>query len=112
MKSLEIVNLRVERLNNKPEMELVKNDEMVMISNNDMGYAGILTLTQLETIKQDLEVLEILRKKLVDVDFLKNGLRAFSPEKVLDYYNNTCLSSRELTRREYLKVKQWLEENE
>lgn len=102
MKSLEIVNLRVKRLNNKPEMELVKNDEMVMISNNDMGYAGILTLTQLETIKQDLEVLEILRRNLY-LWYTRYWNEEIEIHTKLTTYTNP---------KEFQKVKQWLEENE
>lgn len=85
MKSLEIVNLRVERLNNKPEMELVKNDEMVMISNNDMGYAGILTLTQLETIKQDLERLQ-KQDEYIKSGELSDGYHTFN-----DLYYQRCM---------------------
>lgn len=66
-----------------------------------------------EKIKQDLEVLEIIKNKRVDVDIL---IRVLSKEKTnkdaLWWYNFFVEKDMKLTMEELLKLKQWLEENE
>lgn len=62
-----------------------------------------------EQIKQDLEVLEIIRNKLVDFTALGELLLGFSLEVALSMYNYNHF---EITMEELLKLKQWLEENE
>ena len=87
MKSLEIVNISLEELLNK-KTEICEYD--------------------LLKIKQDLEVLEILRKHLVLF------YNCFGKEK-LDYYEIRCIRLDDYNKanEEYFnKVKQWLEENE
>lgn len=89
MKSLEIVNICLEELlNNKTEIceyDLLK-------------------------IKQDLEVLEIIRNKEIDIGFLKSILHDYSNEEALEIYND--YGYHKLTMEELLKLKQWLEEND
>lgn len=79
MKSLEIVNLYLE------ELELHECKEMWLYR------------TSMQQIKQDLEVLEILRKHLRFMGEHKTSLKLV---------NNGCVSN------DLVKVKQWLEENE
>ena len=98
MKSLEIVNKLI-----------IQSKRGMLIDNNE---------EELETIKQDLEVLEILKKKNVDVKVLKLYLRGireriYTIENVLwDYNRVMVLEEEKLTLEELLKLKQWLEENE
>ena len=98
MKSLEIVNKLI-----------IQSKRGMLIDNNE---------EELETIKQDLEVLEILKKKNVDVKVLKLYLRGireriYTIENVLwDYNRVMVLEEEKLTIEELLKLKQWLEENE
>ena len=61
-------------------------------------------------IKQDLEVLEILKNKKVDIGFVKSILESCSIEEALEVIND-C-GYRKLTMEELLKIKQWLEVNE
>ena len=62
---------------------------------------------------EDLEVLEIIRKKKVDFVHLNNYLFLYdNNEEVLEKYNKYCFYHNELTIEELLKLKQWLEENE
>lgn len=75
---------------------------------------------QLRIIKQDLEILEIIRKKDVSMLGLKQTLYGFYAgiykrmEEVLFDYNiyHTIKDGLHLTMEELLKLKQWLEENE
>lgn len=68
-----------------------------------------------QQIKQDLEVLEIIRKKEVNVRTLQYYLSAFKEKKdivQLNLYNAFLEENFKLTMEELLKLKQWLEENE
>lgn len=75
-------------------------------------------LSKLYQIKQDLEVLEIIRKKEVKLKDLKLSIQGFiegafeTIEKVLWSYNFALMEEKHLTLEELLKLKQWLEENE
>lgn len=67
-----------------------------------------------ETIRKSLEVLEIIRKKNVNINRLKTVIRLvkegiFKIEEALKLYN---FHEDNLTLEELLKLKQWLEENE
>ena len=66
------------------------------------------------TIKADLGVLEIIKKKEVEVHHLQYFLDVYEgvDEIVLDHYNSFINEERQLTLEELLKLKQWLEENE
>ena len=70
-------------------------------------------IEDITAIKQDLEVLEIIRKKKVDVYYLSIALKFKLPiEEQLYYYNSIEHNNFKLTMEELLKLKQWLEENE
>ena len=92
MKSLEIVN---------DYINLIDNFEF------DKCYVGV---NELQQIKEDLEVLEILKNKKVDIGFVKSILESCSIEESLEVIND-C-GYRKLTMEELLKIKQWLEVNE
>lgn len=95
MKSLEIVN------------EIVKDFEK--------GEMRPLYIEKsMNKIKQDLEVLEIIRKKQVDLEVLKHSLGTYNSNmfKALYCYNGEFLEEYHLTMEELLKLKQWLEDNE
>ena len=71
----------------------------------------------LNQVKQDLEVLEIIKNKNVNLKDLKHTLQGFKKgvfttmEDVLVAYNLFVIRENELTMEELLKIKQWLEEN-
>jgi hypothetical protein len=87
MKSLEIVNICLEELlNNKTEIceyDLLK-------------------------IKQDLEFLEIIKKKKVDVYYLCTLFKQYELQSILEIYN-VYAKEGALTMEELLKLKQWLD---
>jgi hypothetical protein len=73
-----------------------------------------INVEEFNQIKADLEVLEIIRKKNVNINRLKVLIRLveegiFKIEEALRHYN---LNEDNLTLKELLKLKQWLEENE
>ena len=90
MKSLEIVNKLI-----------IQSKRGMFIDNNE---------EELETIKQDLEILEILRRKEVDInkELNKRDYQSYL-KKAVNYRSEMIL-----TREEFHKLKQWLwlEENE
>lgn len=99
MKSLEIVNENIKVL-----------EEQLNELEDELDKTCIeIELKQLQQIKQDLNVLEIIRKKIVNVNILKMLLIGFPLEKVLEMYNEDHY---ELTLEELLKLNQWLEVNE
>jgi hypothetical protein len=99
MKSLEIVNELV---------SLTKNEIKVCLSEKNTS--------DLLVIKQYLEVLEIIKKKKVEILHLWYIIRTNEEkdnEYILMKYNESFGNQRyELTMEELLKLKQWLEENE
>ena len=77
-------------------------------------YSRIISIDKLQQIKQDLEVLEIIRKKDVNLATLKLCImRTDTIEQLLSKYNKSrYFTQDELTMEELLKLKQWLEVNE
>jgi hypothetical protein len=94
MKSLEIVN------------EIIKDF--------DKGEMRPLYIEKsMNKIKQDLEVLEIINKKDVDIGYIKDLVKRFDDnEYILERYNEIVSALYKLTMEELLKLKQWLEVNE
>lgn len=92
MKSLEIVNKLLEKINQYDDW--------------------FLTEFEAEQIKADLEVLEIIKNKKVDVDIIWILMKKHKDiNDILWYYNFLCLREyRYLTLEELLKIKQWLED--
>ena len=105
MKSLEIVNSRLNDTFGEKEK---------LYSAVVLGNETIINTDELETIKADLEVLEIIRKKKVDLAHLEFCITIYkNNEKLLEVFNTCyCPYKNELTMEELLKLKQWLEENE
>ena len=99
MKSLEYVKKIREDLN-----QCFRHWNPATMNNDNDFYHN-----EWEKIQQDLEVLEIIRKKIVNVSILKMLLIGFPLEHVLEMYNEDHIK---LTMKELLKLKQWLEENE
>ena len=84
MESLEIVDKLLEKINQYDDW--------------------FLTEVEAEQIKQDLEVLEIIVNKSVDI---------VSLEISSNFLTYRCMVGiTKLTNKEYKKLKQWLEENE
>lgn len=99
MKSLEIVN----EMLNYPFEERILTE----LATNET----IIREEELETIKQDLEVLEILRKGMSSTKY-----KVFQSND-MDFIKCTRIAMREIKedefdREEFNKVKQWFEENE
>lgn len=95
MKSLEIVNYKI---------SLFKKDKQ--------GFTA-LSWFQLNDIKQDLDVLEILNNKNVELGFLKFLLsRETDLNEILEGYNYGGIGKKYLSMEELIKLKQWLEVNE
>lgn len=65
-------------------------------------------------IKQDLEVLDIIRKKRVDIGRFKAGWYISStPHQLMKIYNRDCnYIDNELSIDEVIKLKQWWEEKD
>ena len=70
-------------------------------------------IKELEQIKQDLEVLELIYKKNVDVKNLRIYIKTFNHDKdLLSAYNVGLDEEYRLTMEELIKLKQWVEVNE
>lgn len=118
MKSLEIINERINKLKGKPELVYYDGHKINCLFHNGEG-AGLLTYSQLETIKQSLEVLETLRKKKVNIDYLYllyTWYRDYNYDNpiicTLEKYNDQLEFNRQITQEELTKIIQWLEEHE
>ena len=114
MKSLEIINKDLQdfekALENYKKRKAINNEEV------DEEYIKQMTkeIENYKQIKQDLEVLEIIRKKDVNIKLLKSYIKEEleNDEDILECYNSHLETYRQLTLEELLKIKQWLEENE
>lgn len=98
MKSLEIVNRKL------------------LETYNDESFATGCTYIEddeLSIIKQDLEVLEILGYRAVDIGMLKEIIDDYNNnEEAMRVYNINVYGYRKLLFDEFLKLKNWLEVNE
>lgn len=109
MEGLEIVNSNVRLL----KKQLYKLKDVQEGTKEDFQkYTLECELKEQLKIKQDLEVLEIIYKKNVDVKNLRIYTKTFSHDKdLLSAYNVGLDEEYHLTMEELLKLKQWLEEN-
>ena len=101
MKSLKIVNDRLDYIEKHPEHKCCH-----------------ISQKKLQQIKDDLEVLEIIKNKNVILKDLKFSIQGFiqgafeTMEVVLWSYNLIRKEEEQLTMEELLKLKQWLEVND
>ena len=111
MKSLEIVNRNIKAI--KKLLYNLKDVQEGTKEDFDKYYHE-QELKEQKQIKQDLEVLEIIRKKDVNLATLKLCImRTDTIEQLLSKYNKSrYFTQDELTMEELLKLKQWLEVNE
>ena len=107
MKSLEIVNDKIAELKDTYQHYTAVEKDKAKSS-----FAKF-DIEQFQQIKQDLDVLEIIRKKDVNLATLKLCIiRTDTIEQLLSKYNKSrYFTQDELTLEELLKLKQWLEEN-
>lgn len=84
-----------------------------IIDRKTMLYGDVILNTEeAEQIKQDLEVLEIIRKKKVNVLELKIlQFGVWDNDMFLYLYNLNRCDEYKLTLEEILKLRQWLEVN-
>lgn len=61
---------------------------------------------EIQTIREDLEVLEILKERFASADITRYGLRKGGEDKKPSI---TLSMGIELTKKEYEKVKEWIE---
>ena len=116
MKSLEIVNRNIKAI----KKLLYKLKDVQEGTKEDFEkYYHEQELKDFKIIKQDLEILEIIRNKKVDLQGLSYLLNEYKDAElayILNQYNPTeyyTMHSRGcLTLEELLKLKQWLEVNE
>ena len=112
MKSLEIVNDKIAELKDTYQHYTAVEKDKAKSS-----FAKF-DIEQFQQIKQDLEVLEIIRKKQVNLKDLKLSIQGFiegafeTIEKVLWSYNLLRKEEEQLTLEELIKLKQWLEKEE
>ena len=110
MKSLEIVNDKIAELKDTYQHYTAVEKDKAKSS-----FAKF-DIEQFQQIKQDLEVLEIIRKKRVDILALECRINTFKDdnERILHSYNAMFYNKKiyKLTMEELLKLKQWLEVNE
>ena len=58
-------------------------------------------------VEKDLEILELIKYKIVNIEILKFLIEEYDNDKALEIYN---LDNIKLTKEELLKLKQWLDE--
>lgn len=98
----------------KEALEKIKNNQHYREEKNWIIATSLQNTEEYKAINKDLEVLEIIRMKYVDVDVVRICLKRYEDiDTALWYYNFlACREDRILTLEELLKLKQWLEENE
>lgn len=107
MKSLNIVNRKIEQIENYKHTDKSKQ------AYNIEEVSMTITYKQMQQIKADLEVLEIIYKKEVDIGYIKDLVKRFSDnDHILERYNATWDIVHHLTMEELYKIKQWLEVND
>ena len=95
-------------------LEIV-NEHIKFIDDHSTQIKGTpVMIDELQQIKQDLEVLEIIRKKKVDIEVLEHSLGSYSNDlfQALYCYNGEFVEEYHLTMEELLKLNQWLEVND
>lgn len=107
MKSLEIVNDKIAELKDTYQHYTAVEKDKAKSS-----FAKF-DIEQYQQIKQDLEVLEILKNKNINVGRFKARCYISSdPHQLMRTYNCDCnYIDDELSIDEVIKLKQWLEEN-
>lgn len=117
MKSLEFINKDLQDF--EKALEDYKKRKEILNEEVDEEYIKQITkeIERYKQIKQDLEVLEIIYKKNVDISWLKENLEVvtlgiYPIEDALKGYNSIKRIEHQLTLEELLKLKQWLEKEE
>ncbi len=75
----------------------------------DSSHYVYITIEQWARIKKDLSVLEILRKKKVEIMFISIMGEVLETEDLLEDYNSALTNEeRKLTLEELILIKEWL----
>ena len=106
MKSLEIVNRERDKLKANIDLGVIQK------RNVELQNIDIAKLKELDQIKQDLEVLEIIKKKKINIALLMFLIQDNDNETVLGIYNFEHHAQFKITLEELLKLRQWLEVND
>lgn len=107
MKSLDIVNRNIESINNQLNDYDEDDEEYGFYPSYD---TLMYELNELETIKKDLEVLNILKNKEIDIFLLNDALKShkYDIEGALKFYNNEFIEEYQLTLDEIDIIDRWL----
>lgn len=92
-------------MTSKEALERIKNT--IIVRRNYNRVVSIFNQEEIETIEKDLEILEILKNKVVDITILY-----FST--CIEVYNCGFANKPkfQLTQEEYTKLKEWLKNGE
>lgn len=94
---------RLEKL--EEERKLLVSGKMILVSTS--------VIDRIHKMQQDLEVLEIIKNKKVDVESFKRWVNFEKINSSADFsYNALVKPDRRLTLEEIIKLKQWLEGDE
>lgn len=103
-------------MKSKEALEQIKYAPEFM-GGNDRYKSGNLFLDDIEIIRKDLEVLEIIKNKEVDIKGIKLSYQGYlegvfgTLEIALQSYNTNIKKENQLTLEEFKKIKQWLGED-
>ena len=108
MKRVEIINNFIEK----------QEDELNQLIADECDCPTLINklkedIKKSQQIKQDLEVLEIIKKKKVDMTYFIVAIHSNLPiDEQINYYNRSQCNYCKLLDEEFIKLKQWLEVNE
>ena len=88
-------------MTSKEALEDLRDYHNEIVIDNYCTYTENMFEKELDIIEKDLEVLEILKNKNVDVDLIKNIMK--------DDRKFECYPDENLTQEEFNKIKEWLE---
>ena len=88
-------------MTSKEALEDIRDYHNEIVIDNYCTYTENMFEKELDIIEKDLEVLEILKNKNVDVDLIKNIMK--------DDRKFECYPDENLTQEEFNKIKEWLE---
>ena len=97
-------------MNSKEYLKQIATTEVIDCTYNDKAKKRIANIfpVGISAIEKDLEVLEIIKTKNVDISLIKNCYGAFAYAVYNSYIDEE--KNDELTKQEFDLLKEWLEE--